>query len=97
VLVQWITEIESNILGFNILRQEAGGEWEVINSDLITSQYAGQNMGAQYGFIDKNAEHGRNYAYKLQVILLDGSDTIYGPREIEVPSYYIYTPAILDR
>ena len=83
VLVNWRTASEIEIIGFNVLRATAGGEFEVVNPELIVAAYAGQEQGAAYEFRDEGLPPGV-YSYRLEVIKSDGSTEPYGTADVTV-------------
>ncbi|MDH7486775.1 MAG: SdrD B-like domain-containing protein [Anaerolineae bacterium] len=83
VLVSWATANELDILGFNVLRQAAGGEFELVNAEFIFAQVAGTGNSAAYEFLDAGVLPGA-YAYTLEVMHLDGRVERYGLVEVVV-------------
>ena len=81
VLVSWATANELDILGFNVLRQAAGGEFELVNEEFIFAQYAGSGNSAAYEFLDGGLPPGA-YTYTLEVMHLDGGVERYGLVEV---------------
>ena len=73
VLVTWQTASELDVLGFNLLRAEAGREWELINEVLIFAEWAGAEWGADYGYRDGAVAPGTTYHYLLEIVKSDGS------------------------
>ena len=73
VWLQWETANEAGLLGFNVWRAEAGGEWVQLNEELIFAQYGGAEWGAIYVYRDEEVVPGLTYAYLLEVVRRDGS------------------------
>ncbi len=80
VLVSWQTASESNHLGFNVLRSSlAEGPYEAINAALIPPAAEGR-----YSYIDRGAQVGMKYYYKIQDVDRNGVMTLHGPVAAEV-------------
>ena len=78
VLVEWETETEFDIVGFNLLRSDQeSGEYQVI-TDLFEAQ-GSSSSGASYSYTDENLTNGVTYYYKLQAIHADQSTEEEGP------------------
>ena len=77
--ISWITESESQSLGFILLKSlDRGNTYERLNDDLIKA--AGTTLQRQsYLFQDEQVEKGRTYYYLLQQVDIDGSTVEYGP------------------
>jgi len=73
VLVTWQTASELEVLGFNLLRAEAGSEWVLLNEVLIFAECAGAEWGADYGYRDGAVALGTTYYYLLEIVKSDGS------------------------
>ena len=77
VLVTWRTASETEIVGFNVLRQTtAATEFVKVNPQLLVAEHAGQNLGAAYAFRDTRLQPG-GYTYRLEAVKLDGSAVPY--------------------
>ncbi len=78
----WVTQSESNMLGFNIYRSSEVniGSAELMNSGII----AGTNTSTEhkYIFIDTDANFEVRYYYWLEGVELDGQTTIHNPISI---------------
>lgn len=73
IVISWISGIELDTEGFNILRSEdPEGPFLRINSKMITSKGSTFN-GAEYTYVDRNLKNGKRYYYKLQDIDSNGS------------------------
>jgi hypothetical protein len=83
VLVSWQTASEAGILGFNV-RRSVGGEFVVVNKELIFAQHAGASRGAAYTYLDAGLPAGV-YTYTLEVVMLDGRVERYGLVSVSVP------------
>jgi adhesin/invasin len=80
VVLNWKTASESNNAGFNVLRSRSQlGAYERINKSLIDHRSDGE-----YSFIDRTAEAGNRYYYKLQSVDVDGNINEHGPIYVEV-------------
>ena len=79
VLIAWGTASEVDTEGFNILRStEEDGEYAQINDVLIPAE-GGLLSGADYEYVDNDAENGTTYWYKLEDVDIHGVGTLHGP------------------
>ncbi len=79
VIVEWTTESEVNLAGFNIYRSESmDGPYVKINESLIPAS-PDPIAGGSYSYADTAAEAGVTYYYKLEDVELDGRATMHGP------------------
>lgn len=86
VRLRWTTASESNILGFNILRQNEGeAAFTQVNDAIIFARQAGADVGAAYDFVDRRRAEGATL-YALEIIHLDGSVERYYQRVSLPPS-----------
>lgn len=80
VRLDWETKSETHNAGFHVLRGERrDGPYLRITTQLLTPVSNGK-----YSFIDKSAESGKKYFYKIQDVDLFGATTEHGPVEVEV-------------
>jgi len=83
VVLNWVTESETESYGFNIHRstnasQKTGGQFAVINTDLIPG--AGNSSAMrQYEYVDTDVINGITYQYKLEDVDYSGNSTLHGP------------------
>jgi len=81
VLLEWTTESEVNLAGFNIYRSESpDGPYVKLNETLIPAS-PDPVTGGSYSYTDSGAEPGVTYYYKLEDVELDGTATLHGPIE----------------
>jgi hypothetical protein len=79
VIVEWTTETEVDLAGFNIYRSESlDGPYAKLNATLIPAS-PDPIAGGSYSYTDAGAEAGVTYYYKLEDVELDGKATIHGP------------------
>jgi len=79
VIVEWTTESEVNLAGFNIYRSESlDGPYVKLNTTLIPAS-PDPISGGSYSYTDTAAEAGVTYYYKLEDVELDGKATMHGP------------------
>jgi hypothetical protein len=71
-LLQWASETEVDMIGFNIWRYTGSGAAQKLNSTLLSAQHAGQALGASYSFVDTGAQAGQHYTYLLEIVTSDG-------------------------
>ena len=82
VLVEWTTESEVDMAGFNLYRSESpDGPYVKVNTALIPGA-SDPILGGQYAYTDTNVVAGQTYYYKLEDVELDGATTLHGPIEV---------------
>jgi hypothetical protein len=91
-VVLWRTESEVEILGFHVVRKFKGmeGGFEAV-SELIPATYSGQDVGAEYVWVDQDLPGGA-YQYRLQIVGLDGGLVEDGLAEVLVASWRTCLP-----
>jgi hypothetical protein len=92
VTLSWETLSEVDILGFNVQRRVAGGEFETLNGELILAAHAGAAVGGAYSFYDAKVRPGGVYQYRLEIIRADGSRGVYGLSEVAVYGLHLVPP-----
>jgi hypothetical protein len=81
VLVEWTTESEVDVAGFNLYRSESpAGPYVKVNDALIPGA-SDPLLGGKYTYTDTNVVTGQTYYYKLEDVDLDGTTTLHGPIE----------------
>lgn len=79
VIVEWTTESEVNLAGFNVYRSESlDGPYVRLNDTLIPAS-PDPIAGASYSYADSTVRAGATYYYKLEDVELDGKATVHGP------------------
>jgi hypothetical protein len=78
VAVTWRTRSEAQIVGFDVLRQNAAGRWTKLNRALIAARHSGSIGGASYRFLDRAALRKTPYNYRLRVVTTSGKAAAYG-------------------
>jgi len=79
VIVEWSTESEVNLAGFNIYRSGSpDGPYVKLNDTLIPAA-PDPIAGGNYSYTDATAEPGVTYYYQLEDVELDGKATMHGP------------------
>ncbi len=83
VRVKWETGSELNVVGFKVWRRigntkaakdtKTAKGWVQLNEELIAAQHAGEVVGGRYKYADKKVKQGKNYFYKLEIVLADGT------------------------
>ena len=82
VIVEWTTESEFNLAGFNVYRSDnPQGAFMKVNDALVPAS-PDPIAGGSYVYTDATATAGVTYYYKLEDVELDGSSTMHGPIEV---------------
>ncbi len=97
VNIQWITQSESNLLGYHIYRNDTNllNNAQRITNSLV--QAKNQSNENTYTFKDSEIEKNQEYYYWLQSIENNGSFEFFGPSRIitlddpDIPEYPIYS------
>ena len=80
IILNWITESETDNTGFILDRSEEGEEWIRIASYQTHDALKGQgntSSRTEYTFTDHNVEFGKKYAYRLSDMSIGGEVTMY--------------------
>ncbi len=82
VLLSWVTESESDMLGYQVLRSES----ENLNEAFDLGFVQANNMTAQqtYEYTDEDTQMDATYYYWLEAKELGGASTFYGPQTVTV-------------
>jgi len=87
VNIAWITQSETNLSGYNILRNTSNNLSNALNlSDCLI--HDGVQTGSQviYSYLDTEVDAGTTYYYWLESVDLDGTNQFYGPMTVMVMS-----------
>ncbi len=84
VVLEWVTQSESENLGFLIFRSEqADGQYERITKEMIDG--AGNSQSANhYHYVDNSVNIASSYYYKLADVDYEGHMTLHGPVGVTV-------------
>ncbi|MGA9351379.1 MAG: FxLYD domain-containing protein [Anaerolineae bacterium] len=92
VIVEWTTEAEVDLAGFNLYRSESpDGPYVKLNTTLIPGG-SDSLLGGKYSYTDTNVVVGHTYYYKLEDVELDGTTTLHGPIEVVAEKWSIPKP-----
>jgi hypothetical protein len=82
VIVEWTTESEVDMAGFNLYRSDSpDGPYVKVNATLIPGA-SDPLLGGKYAYTDTNVVAGQTYYYKLEDVELGGTTTLHGPIEV---------------
>jgi hypothetical protein len=81
VQLRWRTASEVGTVGFNVWRLTAAAKTKV-NRSLISAH--GSAVGAHYSFVDRTAQRGASYTYRLQIVNRDGTRSWQGAARVRV-------------
>lgn len=78
VLVSWETSSEQQLIGFNLLRYRDGRGRPVIVTPVWVPALGDPATATAYHFLDRGAEPGASYVYRVQGITSDGLTSLSG-------------------
>ncbi len=84
--ISWETASESNLLGYNIYRNERENSEtsQRVNTNIISANnYA---SGSKYSFVDSEIETETTYYYWLESVELSNENKLYGPVSVRIES-----------
>ncbi|MFM8320252.1 MAG: SdrD B-like domain-containing protein, partial [Chloroflexota bacterium] len=77
LLLRWETAAELDLAGFNVYRQLDGDQWLKLNPALILPGADDALIGAAYAWSDAGVQTRKPYAYRLEVVEIDGTQHWY--------------------
>jgi hypothetical protein len=83
VVVAWDTAIEHDLVGFNILRRLEGGDVEQTINPVWIPALGGFADETSYRYVDRTAEPGVSYVYRIQGITTSGLSSYSEPTTID--------------
>lgn len=87
VALNWVTESETDNLGFIIERSEGKNAWIQIASYQTHDALRGRGntpSRTEYAFTDRNVESGKDYAYRLSDVSTAGKITVHASLPVKV-------------
>ncbi len=87
VSIQWKTEAESGLIGYNVLRSMNPFYESAIrvNQEIVSANNS--LVGNSYSYIDQNVQLHNNYYYWLESVELSNENETFGPIHIKVVGY----------
>lgn len=84
--INWETASESNLLGYNIYRNENEDSHTAqrLNPEIITAHNTAN--GANYSYLDQEVDNQTTYYYWLESLELSNENTLYGPVTVKIES-----------
>lgn len=79
VVVAWDTEVERDLVGFNILRRVEHGDAEQAVNPVWIPALGGFSDETSYRYVDRTAEPGVSYVYRIQGITTSGLSSYSEP------------------
>jgi len=79
VALEWETGSEQSLVGFNLLRSRANGGAEVVVNPVWFPALGSLDEATSYGFVDRGAEPGVTYVYRVQAITGNGLTSLSEP------------------
>jgi len=94
VLLNWVSESETGLLGYKVLRSESN---DLANAVAVSNLIPAKNQSIQtkYSYTDNSYFDNQTYFYWLQTTELDGSYDFYGPIYVTV-NFQDITPPLAD-
>ncbi len=94
VSLQWMTQSESDMLGYHVLRSETedASDAMMITTNLV--QAHNNSNETTYEYEDTDVEVNNTYYYWLNAVELDGATTLYGPTSITIEDGEEETPDV---
>lgn len=89
VILNWVTESETDNLGFILERSSDGSDWKTIASHETHTALKGQGTTSsrtEYAYTDQNVIPGNEYSYRLSDVSTAGAVQKYASLKIEVSS-----------
>ncbi len=84
VVLNWVTQSETNNLGFYLYRSEQkNGNYQRVNSTLIPGAGNSERIN-HYTFTDDEIKVGKAYYYKLADVNYNGEQVYHGPISVEI-------------
>ncbi len=84
VQLDWVTQSESNMLGYHVQRNQSDELDSAIRLTVNPVEAMNQTQECEYRFIDQEVETGNTYWYWLESIETGGSVHFFGPVSVEV-------------
>ncbi|NLH93768.1 MAG: T9SS type A sorting domain-containing protein [Candidatus Cloacimonetes bacterium] len=93
VNLMWVTQTESNMIGYRILRGNSDVLAEAEDQNTLIPA-TNTSLPVSYMYSDTVIQPEQSYYYWLEALDMDGTNTFFGPIAITVPGEGEYTPAI---
>ncbi len=84
VMLQWITESESEMMGYNVHRSAAANLEDAIRMNVLTIPAYNNPTQSEYSYMDEEVDSEQTYYYWLESVELNGSSRFYGPQIVTV-------------
>lgn len=81
-ILNWVTHSESNVLGFNILKNTEISADQALTITQSAIPATNSSSTASYTFEDNDVENEKTYYYWLEVQNLDGTVNLFGPTSV---------------
>jgi len=96
VVLQWITESETDVLGFHVWRGESeAGPFQQITSEIIEGA-GNTSQRHEYSFKDTQVEWGKMYVYYIECLSITGESEIFDPISVFVQTKLPSQPALFQ-
>lgn len=84
VNINWVTESETNLEGYNIYRAETSNISEAVPVNPVLISATNSSEQHTYTVHDEDVTAGHTYYYWMEVIDLDGYNSIHGPASVTI-------------
>ena len=84
VQLSWITESESDLLGYNVLRSETSSLEDALTINARYIEAYNSTAQSTYDFTDSEVEMNHTYRYWLESVEANGSSQFHGPVTVEI-------------
>ncbi len=84
VSIQWKTEAESGLIGYNILRGQSSVFENAVRANQEIVVATNSLIGNNYNYNDENVDIHKTYYYWLQSVELSNENEVFGPISIKV-------------
>ncbi len=82
--ITWVTQSESNLAGYNVIRSDSQDMTKGLNVNGAIIYAHNSSSITTYNFKDEEIEAGGSYYYWLEVVEIDGGIDYHGPVNVEI-------------
>jgi hypothetical protein len=95
IQLTWLAYPSADTIGFNLYRREAGlGEYVLMNDEIVQAG-AFEPVETQLTWLDKTAQTGQMYEYRLEEVTMSHERKWYGPVQAQMgQAFHVWMPAL---